>query len=82
MKFKAKKSRSMVIRNGKLTNKFKLHMRGEVIPSREHNPIKCPGKWYNDSITDRNNIASTEKQSEERLRRIKILGVEDCIVGE
>lgn len=58
-KFKPKKSRSMVIWNGKLTNKFKLHVHGEVIPLIEENPIKCLGKWLDESLTDRNNIGST-----------------------
>ncbi|XP_059378226.1 uncharacterized protein LOC132114105 [Carassius carassius] len=75
MKFKPKKSRSLVIRNGKLTNRFKMHVQGEVIPSIEENPIKCLGKWFDDSLTDRNNIASTEKQMEELLRRIEKSGL-------
>lgn len=33
MKFKLKKSRSMVIRNGKLTNRFRLHVHEDAIPS-------------------------------------------------
>ncbi|XP_032371806.1 uncharacterized protein LOC116689383 [Etheostoma spectabile] len=75
MKFKPKKSRSMVIRNGKLTNRFKLHVQEEVIPSIEENPIKCLGRWYDNSLSDRNSIASTEKQMEEWLRRIEKSGL-------
>lgn len=66
MKFKPKKSRRMVIRN-KLTNRFKLHVQGEVILSTVENPIK----WFDDSLTDRNNIIRTEKQTEERLWRME-----------
>lgn len=75
MKFKPKKSRSMVIRNGKLTNKIKLHLQGEVIPSIQENLIKCLGKWFDESLTDRNHIASTEKQTEDWVRRIKKSGL-------
>ncbi|XP_034721949.1 uncharacterized protein LOC117940937, partial [Etheostoma cragini] len=75
MKFKPKKSRSMVIRNGKLTNRFKLHVQEEVIPSIEENPIKCLGRWYDNSLSDRNSIASMEKQLEEWLRRIEKSGL-------
>lgn len=70
MKFKPTKSSSMVIRKGKLTNRFKSHVQEEVIPLIAENPIKCLGKRFDDSLTDRNNIASTEKQTEEWLRRI------------
>lgn len=51
MKFEPKKYRSMVITNGKLTNRFKLHVKGEGIPSIEENPIKCHRKWFGDSLT-------------------------------
>ncbi len=44
MKFKPKKSRCMMIKNGKVTNKFQLHVQGKAIPSIEENPTKCLGK--------------------------------------
>ncbi|XP_030008310.1 uncharacterized protein LOC115431800 [Sphaeramia orbicularis] len=75
MKFKPKKSRCMVIRKGKVTNRVTLHVQGEVIPSIRENPIKCLGKWFDDSLTDRKNISSTEKQAEEWLRRIEKSGL-------
>ncbi|RXN24418.1 reverse transcriptase [Labeo rohita] len=75
MRFKPKKSRYMVIRKGKLTNRVTLHVQGEVIPSLKENPIKCLGKWFDDSLTDRNNISSTEKQTEEWLRKIEKSGL-------
>ncbi len=35
MKFKPRKSRNMVIRNGKVNSKFQLQLQGEIIPSIE-----------------------------------------------
>ena len=61
MKFKPKKSRSMVIRSGKVTNRFQLQIQGETIPSIEENPIKCLGKWYDSSLKDRGSVSRTEK---------------------
>lgn len=55
----------MVIKKGKLTNRFKLQVQEEVIPSIEDNPIKCLVKWFDDSLTDRNSVTSIEKQAEE-----------------
>lgn len=52
MKFKPRKSRSMVIRSGKVTSKFQLQVQGEMIPTIEENPIKCLGKWYDATLTD------------------------------
>ncbi|RXN28661.1 reverse transcriptase [Labeo rohita] len=75
MRFKPKKSRYMVIRKGKLTNRVTLHVQGEVIPSLKENPIKCLEKWFDDSLTDRKNISCTEKQTEEWLRKIEKSGL-------
>ncbi|KAG1925127.1 hypothetical protein F2P79_025744 [Pimephales promelas] len=51
MSFKANKSRSLVIRKGKPTGRFSLHVQGEAIPSIEDNPVKCLGKWFDRAIT-------------------------------
>ncbi|RXN13739.1 hypothetical protein ROHU_009472 [Labeo rohita] len=75
MKFKPRKSRSMVIRNRKVTSKFQLELQGEVIPSIEENPIKCLGKWYDASLTDISNVSRTEKQADEWLRKIEGSGL-------
>jgi len=40
MKFKARKSRYMIMRKGKLTQQFKLTVQGEEIPSIIDHPIK------------------------------------------
>nr|XP_055041026.1 uncharacterized protein LOC129428141 [Misgurnus anguillicaudatus] len=70
MVFKPKKSRSLVIQKGKTTGKFKLVVQGEVIPNIQGNPIRCLGKWYDDSLSDKNNISSTREQVEEWLKKI------------
>ena len=75
MIFKPKKSRCLVIQKGKTTERFKLLVQGEVIPNIQGNPIKCLVKWYDDSLTDKNSISSTEKQVEEWLNRIDKSGL-------
>lgn len=76
MKFKPRKSRSMVIRSGKVTSKFHLRVQGEMIPSIEENPIKCLGKWYDASLTDRCNVSRTEKQADAWLSKIEGSGLQ------
>lgn len=71
MTFKPRKSRSMIIRKGNITDKYNLLIQGEVIPSIKDNPIKCLGKWYDESLKDRNNVHSTEKQVEGWLKNIE-----------
>lgn len=50
--FKVKKSRSLVIRRGKVTGSFSLQVQGDVIPPTENNPVKCLGKWIDASLTE------------------------------
>lgn len=75
MTFKPRKSRSMIIRKRKITDKYDLLIQGEIIPSIKDNPIKCLGKWYNESLKDKNNVHSTEKQVEGWLKNIEKSGL-------
>ncbi len=65
----------MVIRNGKVTSKFQLQLQGEIIPSIEENSIKCLGKWYEASLTDKSNASRTEKQADKWLRKTEGSGL-------
>ena len=55
MKFKPSKSRCLVVKKGKITQRFRLKIQEEEIPSIIDNPIKCLGKWYDDTSRDVNN---------------------------
>lgn len=50
-----------------VTDAFKLQVQDEEIPVVNENPIKCLGKWYDDTFSDMDNITGTEKN--EWLRR-------------
>ena len=75
MTFKPKKSRSLVIKKGKVTQQFHLKVQGEVIPTIVGNPIKCLGKWYDDSLNDRKNVSRIKQQVEEGMRNIDKTGL-------
>ncbi len=68
MTFKAIKSRSLVIRQGKMTNRVQAAGSRRTVPSAEENQIKCLGRWFVHS--DKNNILNTEKQTEDWLNKI------------
>ena len=70
MKFKTVKSRSLVIKKGQMTERFKLYVQNEEIPSIVANPIKCPGKWFDASLHDRDNVRKLERQVEDGLKKI------------
>lgn len=67
----------MVIRKGKVTDVFKLQVQGEDIPTVRHNPVKSLGKWYDNTFSDRNNISSMAKQTDEWLRKSERSGLPD-----
>ncbi|XP_033726788.1 uncharacterized protein LOC117316355 [Pecten maximus] len=75
MKFKARKSRCMIMRKGRLKQQFKLKVQGEEIPSIEDNSIKCLGKWFDASLKDTSNISSMQKQAIEWMRKIDKSGL-------
>ena len=69
MKFKAKKSRSLSLKNGKQT-KQKFKIAGEAMPTIEEEPVKSLGRWYERALTDRSRGVAIMKQAEEVLRAI------------
>ena len=75
MKFKAAKSRSLVIKKGQTTERFKLYVQNEEIPSIVANPIKCLGKWFDASLHDRDNVRKLERQVEDGLKKIDRCGL-------
>jgi hypothetical protein len=78
MKFKPRKSRSLIILKGRVTQKYQLSVQGESIPSIVDNPIKCLGKWYDDTLGDQNNIKKIQQQVEESMRNID----KTCLPGK
>ncbi|KAH3808384.1 hypothetical protein DPMN_136737 [Dreissena polymorpha] len=69
MKFEATQSRSLVIKKGQATERFKLYVQKEEIPSIVTSPIKCMGKRFDASIQDRDNIKKLEQQVEKVLKK-------------
>ena len=65
MKFKAVKSRSLVIKKRQTTERFKLYVQNEEIPSIVASPIKFLGKWFDASRHDRDNVRKLEGQVED-----------------
>ena len=75
MKFKPAKSRSLIIRKGKQTDRFILKIQGEDIPSITDNPVKCLGKWFDDSLNEKANVLRIKTQLQEGLQKIDRSGL-------
>ena len=70
MKFKPKKSRSLVLKRGKLDREHSFNLSGEHIPSVQEEPVKSLGRWYTESLTDVGRVAEIETQLLEGLDSI------------
>ena len=57
MRFKPAKSRSMVLRKGKVEDKFNIT--GTAIPTITEKPVKSLGKVFDSSLRDTTSIQST-----------------------
>ena len=69
MKFKAKKSRSVALKNGK-QSKRKFKIAGEVMPTLEEAPVKSLRRWYEGTLSDKGRGVAIMKQAEDGLRAI------------
>ena len=78
MAFKPRKSRSLIIKKGKITEQFQLMVQGEKIPFIIGNPMKCLWKWYDETLCDRTNISRIGQQVSEGMRNID----KTCIPGK
>ncbi|TWW53841.1 hypothetical protein D4764_0194930 [Takifugu flavidus] len=62
MSFKPTKSRSMVLKKGKVVDRFRFSISGTVIPSITEQPVKSLGKLFDSSLKD---TAAIQKSTEE-----------------
>ena len=74
MAFKAKKSRSLVLKRGRV-QKYTFHLRGEVIPAVSESPVKSLGRWYTKELKDTNRAKEIIAQMNEGLASIERSGL-------
>ena len=74
MRFKPTKSRSLVIRKGKL-EKVVFRISNKTIPTIQENPIKCLGKWFNERMCDTESITEMRQQTKEWLDSVDKSGL-------
>ncbi|CAC5398521.1 unnamed protein product [Mytilus coruscus] len=69
MKFKPRKSSSMILRKVQITTKFKPQIQGDEIPTIVDNPIKCLGKWFDDTLKHNTSVKAVQTQVIEWLKK-------------
>ena len=67
--FKPKKSRSLVIKKGKV-HQASFSMQGDRIPTISDEPIKSLGKWFNATLQDKSTVKDIQVQLKAWLTRI------------
>ena len=70
MAYKPKKSRSLSLRSGKVSQETKFQVGGQDIPTVSEMPVKSLGRWYDDSLKDTKQVKETVKTAEENLQKI------------
>ena len=74
MKFKPSKSRSLILQKGKNQNR-KIRIGEEEIPTIREKPVKSLGKWFRDSLNDRESINEMLSQAERWMESIDKSGL-------
>ena len=73
--FKAKKSRSVVLRKEKLDKEFHFSLGEEVIPSVSDQPVRRLGHWYTKELRDTKSVAEIKGKLKEGLKAIDACSV-------
>ena len=75
MSFKPSKSRSLVLKKGRVVDRFRFTLAGDTIPSISEQPVKSLGKVFDASLKDANSIKKTINDLEEWLRKVDKSGL-------
>ncbi|XP_069114421.1 uncharacterized protein [Argopecten irradians] len=74
MRFKPAKSRSLVLKAGKVKEE-RFQIGGVDIPTVTEKPVKSLGKWFNGSLNDKNSVVEMKKQAEEWMKAVEKSGL-------
>ncbi|XP_075904972.1 uncharacterized protein LOC142903304 [Nelusetta ayraudi] len=75
MSFKSAKSRAMVLKKGKVADRFRFFVNGSAIPSITEKPVKSLGKTFDCSLRDSVSIQITIKELETWLAAVDKSGL-------
>ena len=70
MCFKPKKSRRLTLVKSKNSGNLTFNVQGERIPPISESPITCLGKWYDNTLKDKQNITGFQQWVKEMARKI------------
>ncbi|XP_071124333.1 uncharacterized protein [Mytilus edulis] len=65
----------MILKKGQITTKFQLKLPGDEILTIVDNPIKCLGKWFDDTLKDNTSVKTVQTQVVEWLKKVDKSGL-------
>ncbi|XP_061778568.1 uncharacterized protein LOC133569990 [Nerophis ophidion] len=75
MEFKPAKSRSLVLKKGRVQERFRFKIRENIIPTVQEKPVKCLGKWYRADLKDRLSVKEMFSQAEAWMTSLEKCGL-------
>ena len=75
MKFKPAKSRSLVLKKGKVDNRYRFRVGEETIPTVSEKPVKSLGKWFDSTLRDTQNNKAVLDQVAEWMLKVEKSGL-------
>ena len=75
MKFKPTKSRSLVLKKGKVQDRFHFRINGELIPTVTGQPVKSLGKWFRSSLSDKESVTEMQQQCDDWMKAVDKSGL-------
>lgn len=75
MSFKPAKSRSLVLKRGKVEDRFRFKVGDKVIPTVTEKPVKSLGKWFDSSLKDTGSIKMMVAQVDEWMQQVEKSGL-------
>jgi hypothetical protein len=75
MKFKPAKSRSLVLKKGKVQDRCRFRIGGELIPTVTEKPVKYLGKLFTSALNDRQGVREFMTTAAEWLRAVDKSGL-------
>ncbi|XP_077083545.1 uncharacterized protein LOC143736754 isoform X1 [Siphateles boraxobius] len=73
--FKPAKSRSLVLKKGRVVDKFRFSISGTPMPTISEKPVKSLGRYFDSSLRDSASIKNTCEELEEWLKSVDKTGL-------
>lgn len=75
LEFKPSKSRSLVLKWGRVQDRFSFKIGGDTIPTVTEKPVKSLGRLYRADLNDKASVKEMLNQAEEWLKALKRSGL-------